>query len=170
VSAIDEPRVNYQIRVPRVKLIGEDGQPVGEIATQDALKQAEAAGLDLVEVAANATPPVCRIMDFGKYKYRLKKKTQKSRAKQHVIHIKEVKLRPTTEEHDYAFKMKHAREFMAKGDKVKITIAFKGREMQHRDLGEKMLQKVIVDLSDVAKVEQEARQMGRFLSAIVTPK
>jgi translation initiation factor IF-3 len=162
--------VNYQIRVSRVKLIGDDGQPIGEVAVQDALNRAAEVGLDLGEGAPNATPPVCRIMDFGKYKYRLKKKTQKSKSKQHIIHIKEMKLRPTTEKHDYDFKMKHTREFLAKGDKVKLTVAFKGREMQHRDLGEKMLQQAVVDLADVSKVEQEAKQQGRFLSLIITPK
>lgn len=161
------PRINDRIRVPEVRVISEDGQQLGLMAPEDAIARAEEVGLDVVEVAPNATPPVCRIMDYGKYKYEQKKKAGKGRG--HAASLKEVKLRPRTDDHDLAFKLRNARRFLIDGDKVKITVMFRGRELVHRDLGRDQLRKVVELLGPIATVENPARMEGRFLSMILVP-
>ena len=140
------------IRVPQVRLIGSDGKQVGVVATQEALATAESEGLDLIEISPTAKPPVCKISDFGKYKYELAKKQKDAKKKQHIVHLKEIKMHPKTEEHDYAYRIKHAREFLAEGDRVRVTVVFKGREMAYLDFGRKILEKAEADLQDIANV------------------
>ena len=159
----DTVRRNDQIRVREVRLIGEDGEQLGIVERNEALNMAREAGLDLVEVAAAADPPVCRIMDYGKYKYDAQKKKQEAKKKQTVIEIKEIKLRPKTDEHDYQTKLRHIRRFLEEGDRCKVTIFFRGREIVHKDRGQTMLDRVVEDTKDVAKMEQEARAEGRTL-------
>ena len=156
-------RINTQIRVPKVRLVGADGEQVGIVAVSEALAKAEAAGLDLVEVAPNAEPPVCRIMDFGKYKYELSKKEKTSKKKSATIQVKEVRFRPKIEEHDFDFKSKHMRKFLQDGDKVKATVTFRGREMVHQEFGKAVVERLIETLSDVAKPEREPIMEGRNL-------
>jgi len=155
-------RINHQIRVPKVRLIGAEGSQVGIVSLQEAQAAAEAAGLDLVEIAPQADPPVCRIMDFGKYKYELGKKEKDSRKKAAVIQVKEVRFRPKIEEHDFNFKSKHMRSFLEKGDKVKATVTFRGREMVHREFGEAVINRLVEALADIAKVERQVQE-GRNL-------
>ncbi len=156
-------RINHQIRVPKVRLVGADGEQVGIVSVQEALSRAEAAGLDLVEVAPTAEPPVCRVMDFGKFKYEQSKKEKDSRKKAAVIHVKEIRFRPKIEEHDFNFKVKHARDFIEDGDKVKVTVTFRGREMAHQEFGKAVLERMIEQLSDVAKTERTPHMEGRNL-------
>jgi translation initiation factor IF-3 len=157
-------RANNQIRVPEVRLIGSDGSQLGIVATRDALLKAEEEGLDLVEVAPNVKPPVCRLMDLGKYVYSLDKKEKEARKKQKVIHIKEVKMTPKIEEHDYQTKLRNSRRFIEQGDKVKLTLIFRGREITHKELGDRIIQRFIKDLSDVADVERnEGLEGNAFL-------
>ena len=163
-------RVNEQIRVPEVRLIGPDGQQVGVMPVKEALARAVEAHLDLVEVAPQASPPVCRIMDYGKFKYQQSKKLQEARRRQTVIQVKEVKVRPKIEEHDMAFKLRNIRRFLADNDKTKITVIFRGREIAHTDRGFRLLQKMAEALADVATVEQDPKLEGRSLSMIVAPK
>jgi translation initiation factor IF-3 len=151
-------------------LIGEDGAQVGIVPIQEALARADAAELDLVEVAPNADPPVCRIMDYGKYMYELSKKEKTSRKKQTVIHVKEIRFRPKIEEHDFEFKTKHARKFLESGDKVKVTLTFRGREMVHQEFGHAVLNRMIEALSDVAKVERPSQMEGRNLVVYLVKK
>jgi translation initiation factor IF-3 len=153
--------------VPEVRVISEDGEQLGLMAPEDAIARAEEVGLDVVEVAPNAKPPVCRIMDYGKYKYEQKKKAGKGRG--HAASLKEVKLRPRTDDHDLAFKLKNARRFLVDGDKVKITVMYRGREMVHRQLGREQLTKVLELLGPIATVENPPRMEGRFLSMILVP-
>ncbi len=134
------------------------------------MKIAEDKGLDLVEIAPNSRPPVCKIMDYGKYKYEQSKKARESRKKQHVTHLKEIKLRPKIEEHDLEFKLKHAEKFLSNRDKVKFTVTFRGREMEHIDLGMKLLEKVVERFEDIAVVEKEAVQIGRNITMILGPR
>jgi translation initiation factor IF-3 len=140
------------------------------VPIQDALARAEAAGLDLVEVAPNAEPPVCRVMDYGKYKYELSKKEKTSRKKQAIIHVKEIRFRPKIEEHDFDFKVKHARKFLESGDKVKVTVTFRGREMVHQEFGHALLNRMIEQLSDIAKVERPPHMEGRNLVVYLVRK
>lgn len=147
-------RINRQINSKSVRLISDDGEQVGIKSIDEALRLAEGAGLDLVEVAPNASPPVCKIMDFGKYKYELSKKEKSNKKKQVTVSVKEIRLRPKIEEHDYDFKMKHARKFLEMGNKVKATVLFRGRELAHKEFGRKVLDKLTEDLSDIAKVER----------------
>jgi translation initiation factor IF-3 len=161
------PRVNDRIRVPEVRVISEDGQQLGLMSPEDAIAHAEEVGLDVVEVAPNAKPPVCRIMDYGKYKYEQKKKAGKGRG--HAASLKEVKLRPRTDDHDLGFKLRNARRFLIDGDKVKITVMYRGREMVHRQLGREQLEKVLDLLGPIATVENPPRMEGRFLSMILVP-
>jgi translation initiation factor IF-3 len=140
------------------------------VPTHDALTRAEAAALDLVEVAPNADPPVCRIMDYGKYKYELSKKEKHSRKKQAVIHVKEIRFRPKIEEHDFDFKIKHARKFLEDGDKVKVTVTFRGREMMHQEFGQEVLKRMIEQLADIAKVERPSHMEGRNLVVYLVKK
>lgn len=163
-------RINQQIKVPEVRLIAADGSQVGILPIKEALAFAAEANLDLVEVAPQANPPVCRVMDYGKYKYEQAKKQQEARRRQTVIQVKEVKIRPKIETHDMEFKLKNVRRFLADNDKAKITMIFRGREMAHQDRGYAILQKIAELLADVAVVEQPPKQEGRTLSMIVAPK
>lgn len=163
-------RINEQIKVPEIRLIGADGAQVGVMPVKEALAMAAEANLDLVEVAPQANPPVCRIMDYGKYKYQQSKKQQEARRRQTIIQVKEIKVRPKIEEHDMAFKMKNARRFLGEGDKVKISVIFRGREIAHTDRGFRLLAQISETLGDIATVEQHPKLEGRNLSMIVTPK
>jgi translation initiation factor IF-3 len=163
-------RINQQIKVPEVRLIAADGSQVGIVTLKEALEYAAEATLDLVEVAPQASPPVCRVMDYGKYKYEQAKKQQEARRRATTIQVKEVKIRPKIETHDMEFKLKNVRRFLADNDKAKITMIFRGREMAHQDRGYAILQKIAEQLADVAVVEQPPKQEGRTLSMIVAPK
>jgi len=158
------------IRVREVNLIGNDGEQLGVFPTQEALNMAEEKDQDLVEVAPNSSPPVCRIMDYGKFKYQQSKRAHEAKKKQKIIHVKEVKLRPNTDRHDYNFKLKNAFRFLESGDKVKVLVFFRGREIVHRENGQKLLVRVTETLEDIAVVEQEAKQEGRTLCMIFAPK
>ncbi|MGQ9688239.1 MAG: translation initiation factor IF-3 [Desulfobaccales bacterium] len=163
-------RINKDIRASEVRLIGEDGQQIGVMPLKDALALAAEAHLDLVEVAPQANPPVCRIMDYGKFKYQQSKKQQEARRRQTTIQVKEVKVRPKIEEHDMGFKLKNIRRFLADRDKVKVTMIFRGREMAHQDRGYAILRQMVEALADVGQVEQEPRHEGRTLFMIIAPK
>ncbi|MBY0354853.1 MAG: translation initiation factor IF-3 [Rickettsiales bacterium] len=170
MSAIgQEPRVNQQIRVEKVRLIDGDGNMVGVVTVAEALKMGEAAGLDLVEVSPNAEPPVCKLQDYGKYKFALQKKANEARKKQKVIQVKEIKLRPMIDKHDLAVKMKAVHKFLDEGDKVKFTLRFRGREMSHQELGMRLLVQVKDALADKVKVESEPRLEGRQMVMMVSP-
>jgi len=158
------------IRVREVSLIGNDGEQLGVFPTQEALNMAEEKDQDLVEVAPNSSPPVCRIMDYGKFKYQQSKRAHEAKKKQKIIHVKEVKLRPNTDQHDYDFKLKNAFRFLESGVKVKVLVFFRGREIVHRENGQKLLVRVTETLEDIAVVEQEAKQEGRTLCMIFAPK
>jgi translation initiation factor IF-3 len=165
-------RVNERIGVREVRVILDDGDEsvqLGVLPTRDALAKARELGLDLVEVSPTARPPVCRIMDFGKYKYEQSKKAKQSKKRQHQVVVKEIKLRPKIEKHDYEFKKKHAIEFLEHGDKVKVTLMFRGREMAHTDLGRKLLDQLTEELKEFAKVESPARQEGRTMIMYLAP-
>jgi translation initiation factor IF-3 len=163
----DTVRVNERIRVREVRVIGADGEQLGVMPPEEALAIAREGGLDLVEVAATSRPPVCRIMDYGKYKYEQKKKSASK--KSHAASLKEVKLRPGTDQHDLNFKLNNARKFLMEGDKVKITVMFRGREMVHTYRGRDQLDEVLKQLGSIAKVESTPRMEGRFMSMIVVP-
>lgn len=156
--------------MPEVRVIDEEGKQLGIMRTREALRLAQERGLDLVEVAPTASPPVCRIIDYGRFRYEEKKKAAQAKKKQVVINVKEVKFRPGTDEHDYAFKMKHAREWLKDGDKVKAIIWFRGREVTHRELGEKLLQRLEQDLADVGEVEARPRMEGNQMVSVFAPK
>ena len=156
--------------MPQVRVITDDGEQFGVMDTRDAVRLAREKGMDLVEVAPNAEPPVCKIIDFGKFQYEAKKKANEAKKKQVVITVKEVKFRPGTDEHDYSYRMKHAREWLTGGDKVKATIWFRGREMTHRELGARILEKLEKDLLDVAEVEMRPRMEGNQMFTIFGPK
>ena len=158
------------IRVKEVSLIGNDGEQLGVFPTQEAIILAEEKDQDLVEVAPNSDPPVCRIMDYGKFKYQQSKRAHEAKKKQKVIHVKEVKFRPNTDQHDYDFKVKHALRFLEAGDKVKVVVFFRGREIVHRENGHKLLERVTETLEEIALVEQEAKQEGKTLCIIFAPK
>ncbi len=158
------------IRVREVRVVGADGAQLGIIPTQEALQFAEEQGYDLVEVAPNERPPVCRIMDYGKYKYQRSKRQQLAKKKQKVILVKEIKLRPKTEEHDYQFKIQHVKRFLQDGHKAKVTVIFRGREMAHTELGRRVLDRIIVDLEEVASVEQMPKQEGRNMTLVLSPR
>jgi len=162
-------RANRQIRVPEVRVIDDEGEQLGVMPTHEALAKAQELGLDLVEVSPTARPPVCRIMDFGRYKYELSKKQKQSKKKQHQVQVKEVKLRPKTEEHDFQFKKRHAEEFLEKHHKVKFTLLFRGREMDHRERGTEMLNRMIKELSHVGTVERAPMFEGRIMVMYMAP-
>lgn len=166
------PRINKDILAEEVRLVGADGEMEGVVPIKKALEMAEEAGLDLVEVSPGAKPPVCKILDFGKYKYELQKKAAEAKKKQKVTAVKEVKIRPGIEKHDYEVKMRNARKFLTNGDKVKVTMRFRGREMAHKDIGYNLLTKMVEELDDVGKVDlqpkMEGRQVIMVLSALVT--
>jgi translation initiation factor IF-3 len=157
-------RKNRGIRVPEVRLIDENGQQVGIVPTARAIEIAVQRNLDLVEVAATAKPPVCKIMDYGKYLYENSKKAKAAKKKQHQVHLKEMRFRPKTEEHDYQFKLKHIREFLEQGSRVKAFIIFRGREMAHKEMGFKILERLQQDLADIAEPESDSKMEGRHLS------
>ena len=163
-------RINRDIRVREVQLIDADGQNRGKTDITEALALAEEASLDLVEIVPNATPPVCKILDYGKFRFLEQKKAAEARKKQKIVEIKEIKLRPGIDDHDYDVKMKAVRRFFEEGDKVKITLRFRGREMAHQELGYQLLDRVRADLGDVAKVESEPRFEGRQMIMILTPR
>ena len=163
------PRVNERIRAPEVQVISKDGKNLGNLSTNEALQLAKKEGLDLIEISPNANPPVCKIIEIGKYKYDLQKKANKAKKKQKVINLKEIKLRPVTEIHDYNFKIKNAQRFLEKGDKVKFTVRFKGREMQHTNLGHELMDRIINDTSKVGKVEVEPKFEGKQIVMIIQP-
>ena len=165
----DKIRVNQKIRVPEIRVINEDGQQLGIMPTEAARDIATRVGLDLVEIAANAQPPVCKIMDYGRYKYELKKKAASARKTQHRTQVKEIKLRPRIEEHDLDFKLKRARQFLIDGDKVRCTVMFRGREIIHTERGRVVLDRVAERLGEIAKVEQRPRLENRQMSLILTP-
>lgn len=164
------PRVNEEIDVRTVRLIDADGENVGVVTTRDAMERAFAAGLDLVEISPNAEPPVCKILDYGKFKYESQKKRNEAKKKQKVIEVKEIKLRPNIDEHDYSVKMRSMRRFLEEGDKVKVTLRFRGREMAHQDLGMAVLERVRTELSDLAKIEQIPKMEGRQMVMVMAPK
>jgi len=161
------PKANERIRTPQVQVIGSDGKNLGTLATQEAINIARQEGLDLIEISPNANPPVCKIIDIGKYKYDLQKKANKAKKKQKIINLKEIKLRPVTETHDYNFKIKNAKKFLTKGDKVKFTVQFKGREMQHTNLGYNLMNRIINDTSTLGKVEVQPKFEGRQIIMII---
>jgi translation initiation factor IF-3 len=158
------------IRIPQVRVVDEEGAQLGIMPTQEALQFAEEQGFDLVEVAPNERPPVCRIMDYGKYKYQRSKRQQLAKKKQKVILVKEIKLRPKTEEHDYQFKIQHVKRFLQEGHKAKVTVIFRGREMAHTELGRRVLDRIIDDLEEVATVEQMPKQEGRNMTLVLSPR
>ncbi len=166
----DGPRVNEDIRVREVHLIDQDGHNLGNVSIATALQKAQEASLDLVEIAPNATPPVCKLLDYGKYKYQEQKKQAEARKRQKVVEVKEVKFRPMIDDHDYDVKMRSMHRFFEEGDKVKVTLRFRGREMAHQELGTKLLNRVKEDLAELAKVEMEPRFEGRQVVMVLAPR
>lgn len=164
------PRINHQIRIRQIRVIDDEGKQLGVIETADALALAVHKGLDLVEIAPNQRPPVCRIMDYGKYKYEQKKKDQASKRKQHQVHVKEVRLRPAIADHDRQVRVRAARDFLAEGDKVLLVCLFRGRQMAHKEVGEQVIQSVLKELSDIAKVESGIRMEGKRMVMLLTKK
>ena len=163
------PVTNYKIRAPEVQVISSDKKNLGTLPTKEAIEMAKEEGLDLIEISPNAKPPVCKITDIGKYKYDLQKKANKAKKKQKIINLKEIKLRPGTEIHDYNFKLKNAQKFLEKGDKVKFTVRFKGREMQHTHLGKVLMERIIQDTSKLGRVEIQPKFEGRQIIMIIQP-
>jgi translation initiation factor IF-3 len=165
----DGTRINNEIRVPRVRVVAPDGEPLGILPIADAIARAGDYALDLVEVAPNADPPVCRIMDYGKFKYEKSKKAKEAKKKQHVMHLKEIKLHPKTDDHDFNFKLDHARKFLLKGDRVKVTVVFRGREITRLEFGKQMLERVDAILIELGQMEQSAKMEGRNMTSIYVP-
>ena len=166
----DGPRVNEEIRVPQVRLIDEEGEMQGVLSTRDALLRAYAAGLDLLEISPNADPPVVKILDYGKFKYEQQKKKNEAKKKQKVIEIKEIKVRPNIDENDYQVKMRAMKSFIEEGDKVKVTLRFRGREMAHQDIGIKVLERIRAELETETKVEQMPRMENRQMIMVLSPR
>lgn len=162
-------RVNREIRAPRIRLIGSDGSQVGVVTLREALSLAESEGLDLVEVVAGSEPPVCKIINWGKFRYDQTKREKENKKSQHQIKVKEVKVKPNISDHDLDTKCKQLREFVSKGNKAKVTCAFRGREMAHTELGEAVIKKVIESVEDIASVESPAKLMGRSMTAVLAP-
>ena len=163
------PKINERIRVPEVQVINSEGKNLGTLSTREAIEIAREEGLDLIEISPNAKPPVCKIIDVGKYKYNMQKKANKAKKKQKIVNLKEIKLRPVTEIHDYNFKIKNANKFLKKGDKVKFTVRFKGREMQHTHLGNKLMDRIINDTANLGKIEVSPKFEGRQIIMIIQP-
>ena len=163
------PRSNNRISSPEIQVIGSDGENLGILNTNDAIRKAKNEGLDLIEIAPNSKPPVCKIMDMGKYKYDAQKKANKAKKKQKKIDLKEIKLRPVTEVHDYSFKIKNAQKFLSKGDKVKFTIRFKGRELQHKHLGNELMEKIKADILSLGKIELHPKFDGKQMIMVIQP-
>jgi translation initiation factor IF-3 len=163
------PKSNNRIIAPEVQVIGSDGDNIGILNTNEAISMAKEQGLDLIEIAPNAKPPVCKIIDMGKFKYDAQKKANVAKKKQKIILLKEIKMRPVTETHDYDFKVKNAKKFIGKGDKVKFTIRFKGRELQHSHLGRELMDKIKVDMQDIGKVELHPKFDGKQMIMVIQP-
>ena len=163
------PRINDSIRVPEIRLIGADGENVGVVSPDRGLRMAEDAGLDLVEISPNASPPVCKIMDYGKFKYEQQKRESEARKKQKTIDVKEVKFRPNTDTHDYDVKMRNVTRFLEAGDKVKVTLRFRGREMAHQNLGRDLLERVAADVEGLGKIENMPKMEGRQMVMMIGP-
>ncbi len=162
-------KVNREIRADKVRVIDKDGGQLGVLTLSEALEQAQLVGLDLVEISGSATPPVCKIVDFGKFRYQQTKKEKENKKAQHQVKVKEVKVKPNTDEHDVETKLRHAREFITKGNKVRITCTFRGREMMHTEFGEKVVRKMCESLSDIAAPESPMKMLGRNLSVVLAP-
>tara|TARA_Y100001936_G_scaffold9370_1_gene8455 strand:- start:100 stop:645 length:546 start_codon:yes stop_codon:yes gene_type:complete len=163
------PRSNNRISSPEVQVIASNGENLGILSTNEAISISKNQGLDLIEIAPNASPPVCKIMDMGKYKYDAQKKANLAKKKQKIVSLKEIKMRPVTETHDYEFKVKNAKKFILKGDKVKFTIRFKGRELQHSHLGNELMTKIKEDMKDVGKVELNPKFDGKQMIMVIQP-
>ena len=163
------PKANERIRAPQVQVISSEGKNLGTLSTQEAINIARQEGLDLIEISPNANPPVCKIIDIGKYKYDLQKKAHKAKKKQKIMNLKEIKLRPVTEIHDYNFKIKNAKRFLTKGDKVKFTVIFRGREMQHTGLGYELMQRITDDTANLGKIEVKPKFEGKQIIMIIQP-
>lgn len=163
-------RLNEEITVPEIRLVGEDGEQVGVVSIRTALQMAEDAGFDLVEIAPLAKPPVCRIMDYGKFKYQESKRAHEAKLKQKQVQVKEVKLRPGTDENDYQIKLRNMTRFLEEGDKVKVTLRFRGREMAHQEFGMRQLERIKTDLEALGQVEQMPKMEGRQMIMIIAPK
>jgi len=166
----DGPRVNEDIRIPQVRLIDQDGEMQGVMTAREAMQRAFQAGLDLVEISPNADPPVCKILDFGKFKYEQQKKRNEAKKKQKVIEIKEIKVRPNIDENDYQVKMRAMKSFIEEGDKVKVTLRFRGREMAHQDIGVRVLERIRVEMDPTSKVEQMPRMENRQMVMVLSPR
>ena len=166
----DGPRVNGAIRAPQVRCIDPDGEQLGVLDTREAISKAEDFGLDLVEVQPNVDPPVCKILDYGKYKYEAQKRANEARKKQKIIEVKEIKLRPNIDEHDYQVKMRNVVKFLSGGDKVKVTLRFRGREMAHQELGANVLTRVREETEEIAKIEAVPKMEGRQMIMVLAPK
>jgi len=162
-------RTNRRIRVPEVRLVDEDGEQLGVFITREALRRAEEAGLDLVEISPTARPPVCKIMDYGKYKYDQSKRKHEAKKKQVVVLTKEIKMRPATDEHDFQTKLRHVKRFLEDGNKVKITIRFRGREMAHKDIGQERMKKVLEEVKDLGEAESFPKMEGRQMFMMLGP-
>lgn len=162
--------MNEDIRVPQVRLIDQDGEMLGVMSAREALLRAYEVGMDLLEISPNAVPPVCKITDYGKYKYEQQKKANEARKKQKIVEIKEIKVRPNIDDHDYDVKMRAAKSFIEEGDKVKVTLRFRGREMAHQDLGVKVLERIRTELAELAKVEQMPRLENRQMIMVLAPR
>jgi translation initiation factor IF-3 len=167
---VPKERINHQISADKVRLIGSDGKQIGVVSLREALRRAEEAELDLVEISPNIDPPVCRILDFSKYYFQKEKKVKEAKKKQHEVEVKEIKFGPNTEEHDYNFKKNNAIKFLKQHNKVKFTVRFRGRQMAHKELGYRVLDKLKVDLAHIAEVDQEPVSDRNLLSIIVSPK
>jgi len=163
-------RINGEINVPEIRLIGIENEPIGIVNTREALRMAEEADVDLVEIAPTAAPPVCRLMDYGKFKYQEQKRAHDAKLKQKVIQVKEVKFRPGTDEGDYLVKMRNVKRFLEDGDKAKITLRFRGREMAHQEFGVRLLERIRVELDEISLVEQMPRLEGRQMVMVIAPK
>ena len=163
------PKSNNRISSPEVQVIGSDGDNIGILNTNEAISMAKEQGLDLIEIAPNAKPPVCKIIDMGKFKYDAQKKANVAKKKQKIVLLKEIKMRPVTETHDYDFKVKNAKKFIGKGDKVKFTIRFKGRELQHSHLGRELMDKIKADMQDIGKVELHPKFDGKQMIMVIQP-
>ena len=168
-NKVQGPKANERIRALDVQVIGSDGGNLGPMSLNKAIELARQEDLDLIEISPNANPPVCKIMDMGKYKYDLQKKANLAKKKQKTVSLKEIKLRPGTETHDYNFKIKNAKKFITKGDKVKFTVKFKGREMQHTQLGKELMNRIIEETKDIAKVESQPKFEGKQMVMIIQP-
>jgi translation initiation factor IF-3 len=166
----DGPRVNEDIRVPQVRLIDQDGEMIGVMTAREAIQRAYSVGLDLLEISPNADPPVCKILDFGKFKYEQQKKKNEAKKRQKVIEIKEIKVRPNIDENDYQVKLRAMKSFIEEGDKVKVTLRFRGREMAHQDIGVKVLERIRGDMDFATKVEQMPKMENRQMVMVLTPK